>query len=99
MRCFAIGVNGGKDSDKTNKINSIYWPTIWFALKHGVSVLKPQIDRCTLEVVGKTGWFELAKEIRTASIQQRGEGNKRENAKRRAAVDIDENQKKREKRD
>ena len=23
IRCFAIGVNSGKDSDKTNKINSI----------------------------------------------------------------------------
>ena len=70
----------------------------WFALRYGVSELRPHADGCTLEVVGKTSFFKLGKEMRTASICHRGEGVRRENEKKRTVVDVDENEKKREKR-
>ena len=52
---------------------------IWVALKCGVLPLRPNADRCTLEVVGKTGILAIAKEMNNMSINHLGGGIRRTN--------------------
>ena len=73
-----------------------------FALTYEVLVLKPRSDECTLEVVGKTGFFELGKEMCNKSVCHMAKGVRRELEKKRTVIVVvneneNENEKKREK--